>query len=58
MLDVADVVTAKAGQHRPHAARNVKADAAGRDHALLRIERGDTADREAIPPNAHPTTPH
>src|SRR5213079_2105108 len=45
-----NVVGHERGAQQAHAAVDVEADAAGRDRALLRVDRGHPADREAVAP--------
>ena len=45
-----DVVPAQAGAHQPHAAVDVEADAARRDHALALVDGGHAADGKAVAP--------
>lgn len=51
LLPRQNILYRQAGEHRSHAAGNVEADAAGRDHASLRrIEGGHAADRKPLTP--------
>ena len=45
-----EIVRGERGAQQAHAAVDVEADAAGRDRALLRVDRGHAADREAVAP--------